>query len=505
MIIAAPFLGAAEKAYAAPDGCEAGVESDFNGDGWSDTVIGDPFATVAGQADAGRIVVLYGDADNRVGEGGRDVLWQGEEQVTGVPETGDRFGTALSAGDVDCDGYTDLVVGTPYEDFGATVDSGYVQVIWGSASGLGMETPSHDRTQASFGQPIRAHDHFGYAVDLLEDVSQGGTPAPDAYVLAIGVPGADVGGDNDAGAVAVRVAFDGGSESYWLTQDTPGVPGAAEPGDRFGSAVSCNFLTDDDTVDCAIGAPKEDIGSKKDAGTVIVINNIYFDDDLTGDSLDQNAPGVPGVAEAGDQYGRSLDTIVVGGTARLAVGAPGEDVGSVKNAGLVQLFSWDGDDPIAGTALTQNTPGVADSAQSGDIFGDQVAWSAPGPGDAQTRLAVSATKEDVGSASQAGMVQVFRMSNLGAEQTYTQATSGIAGGPGDGDHFGRSLAVVAGVSEKVLLVGVPDDSANSTGMVNVIPLTAGTPRFWKPGAGGIVSIGSGAFGASLASVTSGAE
>ena len=34
------------------------------------------------------------------------------------PEAGDRFGTALSSGDVDCDGYTDVVVGTPYEDFG---------------------------------------------------------------------------------------------------------------------------------------------------------------------------------------------------------------------------------------------------------------------------------------------------------------------------------------------------------------------------------------------------
>ena len=45
------------------------------------------------------------------------------------------------------------------------------------------------------------------------------------------------------------------------------------------------------------------------------------------------------MAEAGDQFGRSLDTVRVGGTTRLAVGVPGEDVGSDSNAGSVQLFS----------------------------------------------------------------------------------------------------------------------------------------------------------------------
>ena len=61
--------------------------------------------------------------------------------------------------------------------------------------------------------------------------------------------------------------------------------------------------------------------------------------------------------------------------------------------------------------------------------------------------------------------------------------------------------MVGGPSEKAMLVGVPDDSANTTGMVNVIPLTSGTPRFWKPGTSGILSAGAAAFGASLASVT----
>ena len=46
---------------------------DLNGDGYVDAVVGDPYATVNGQAEAGRIVVLFGDADGRIGEGARRV------------------------------------------------------------------------------------------------------------------------------------------------------------------------------------------------------------------------------------------------------------------------------------------------------------------------------------------------------------------------------------------------------------------------------------------------
>ena len=48
MVLAIPFLETTKAAYAAADGCETGVESDFNGDGRTDTVVADPYATVNG-------------------------------------------------------------------------------------------------------------------------------------------------------------------------------------------------------------------------------------------------------------------------------------------------------------------------------------------------------------------------------------------------------------------------------------------------------------------------
>ena len=125
----------------------------------------------------------------------RGTVSQGAGIVGGAPEVGDRFGFALAAADFDCDDYTDLVVGTPYEDIGGQADSGYVQIIWGSADGLGSGVASRQITQTNFpNADITAGDQFGYAVDALEDVGQGGTPAPDAYAVAIGVPGGDIGG-----------------------------------------------------------------------------------------------------------------------------------------------------------------------------------------------------------------------------------------------------------------------------------------------------------------------
>ena len=225
---------------------------------------------------------------------------------------------------------------------------------------------------------MHAGDQFGFAVDLLEDVGQGGTPEPDAFALGVGAPGFNVGVDNDAGWVGILAAVDGGNLT--VTQDSPGIPGAAEPGDRFGASISLNYLVGaTGIVDAAVGAPNEDIGSLADAGQVTVLRDVY--DEIDGGLVyDQNSSGVPGAAEAGDRFGRSLDSIVVGATSRLAVGIPGEDVGSVSNAGSVQLFSESSDVLNPGTALTQNTTGVGDSSQAGDLFGDTVAFAPAGVG-----------------------------------------------------------------------------------------------------------------------------
>ena len=486
-------------AYAAA--CASTQSSDFNGDGFSDAAVADPYATVAGVAQAGRVVVLYGAADGRIGEGStRQTVNQGAAMVSGSPESSDRFGFALASADLDGDGCHDLVVGSPYEDSGSNVDSGLVQVIYGDPGGLGVGRPSRDLTQTFFGEVTRAGDQFGYSVDALDDVFQGGTSDPEAYALGIGAPGFDVSGRNDAGWAGFLAATDGAISSMDATQDTPGVPGVAEAGDRFGSAVSINNLVrEGGTVDAAVGVPGEDVGAATNAGAVTILADLY-DRIETGVGFDQDSPGVAGSAETGDQFGRNLDTVRVGDTTHLVVGVPGEDVGNQSNAGAVQLFRSANRTtvtPLAG--LSQDTAGVSGVAEAGDLFGDDVTFGTTGtPANTQVQLAVGAASED-GAAVNSGAVWVFPLNNLDAETVYTQDSSGMPGGVDANDRFGSSLAVVRGASERALLIGVPDDVDLPSGMVNVVPFGGATKRYWAPGVNGIPAAGASRFGDTIAS------
>src|SRR4051794_4697788 len=99
--------------------------------------------------------------------------------------------------------------------------------------------------------------------------------------LAVGVPGEDIGTVADAGAVnviygggGISVLNPGGLKSAGnrvFSQDTPGVEGVAEKGDRFGSALAWGDFNHDGFDDLAVGVPGEDIGTVVNAGAVNVL------------------------------------------------------------------------------------------------------------------------------------------------------------------------------------------------------------------------------------------
>lgn len=467
-----------------PDGCTAGVATDFNGDGWPDLVVGDPTATVAGLANAGTITVSYGTGPGTIGNGISETFSENDLGSMDGASAGDQFGFGLDSADINCDGYTDLLVGTPYEDVGMYANAGVVHLFYGGLFGLGGAVWFD---AADFGMSLAAGDRFGYAVDVQEDVGQGGTPAPDAYALAIGAPGRDVGGDIDAGAVAVRVPLDGGSFSQWYHSDSPGVPGAAEPGDQLGTSVAVGEITGDGLVDVAVGAPYEDIGSVKNAGDVTVLEDVYdgFEDAFL---LDQGRPGVPGSIEAADWFGYSLDAEKVGQVWRLAVGIPHEDVGSDTDAGWAQVFSASGSSLVPGVALNQDTSGVNGSSEAGDLFGHVVAWVPPGAGDARSRLAVAVPGED-GTAADTGLVQIIPIFDPGDDTSYSQASPGVVGAAQAGDKFGQAISVLTTPGEQALIVGTPSDVGNPDGVVAIIPLDGGALRALLPDDPGASSFG----------------
>jgi hypothetical protein len=227
-------------------------------------------------------------------------------------------------------------------------------------------------------------------------------------------------------------------------------------------------------------------------GAFTVLNDLYTGV-VAGQAYDQDSSGVPGTPENNDAFGQVMDSVRAGSTTHLAVGIPSEDIGSAADAGSVQLFTSNGVTLTPGVGLTQDITNVSDVSEAGDQFGRRIVLAPPGLSDTKTRLAVAAPLEDA-AATDSGLVQIFPLDDLGAEATYDQNSTGIDGTAAANDHFGDGLGFAAGVSERSILVGVPDDVEFPNGMVNVIPLTGGSLRSWRPGAGGVPSTGSDRFG-----------
>jgi hypothetical protein len=148
--------------------------------------------------------------------------------VPGAGEADDGFGTAVSTGDINGDGYADVVVSAPGEDVGSAKEAGSVTVLFGSASGLKTDSGVKSYTQDTAGVPGSAEswDRFGSAVGL-SDVTRDGKAD-----LVIGVDG-----ENSTGGLwTLR-----GSASGLTTSGAQGITTTAvslKAGANFGSVVA---------------------------------------------------------------------------------------------------------------------------------------------------------------------------------------------------------------------------------------------------------------------------
>src|SRR5215216_4169956 len=161
-------------------------------------------------------------------------------------------------------------------------------------------------------------------------------------------PGRVTGTITNAGAVTVLYGSAtglSGSGAQVFSQDSPGVLGAAEAEDGFGSALGVGDFDNDGADDLAIGVPSEGFGAISQAGAV---NLLYGSGSgLTATANQQFLQGVGGVlgtAELGDEFGFALATGDYNNDtfADLAVGVPFEDIGSILDAGAVDTLNGSG-------------------------------------------------------------------------------------------------------------------------------------------------------------------
>ncbi|MFD4988177.1 FG-GAP-like repeat-containing protein [Streptomyces sp. NPDC058374] len=140
---------------------------------------------------------------------------------------------AVDIGDVDGDGYDDVVTGS-----GAATAK--VTVAYGSASGLSGREDSFDQSLPGFYGAQEKGDRLGSCVAVADVTGDGRAE------IALGISGEDFSGLKDAGSVALlhgSATGVTGEGRQVLHQNTAGVPGVAESGDAFGAA--CALLDTD--------------------------------------------------------------------------------------------------------------------------------------------------------------------------------------------------------------------------------------------------------------------
>ncbi|MFF5174164.1 FG-GAP and VCBS repeat-containing protein [Micromonospora sp. NPDC000089] len=143
---------------------------------------------VTGIADRNQVYVVQG-GPNGFGAT-RRLYTQDTPGVPGVDEEYDYFGSALAVGDTDRDGYPDLVIGAKYEtgaDPVASYRSGAITVLRGSATGL-TTTGAKVLTQNSSGVPSTS-ERTDYLGNAVTVVDTDRDGSPEVYVGGNGEDG----------------------------------------------------------------------------------------------------------------------------------------------------------------------------------------------------------------------------------------------------------------------------------------------------------------------------
>ncbi|MCB5906984.1 FG-GAP-like repeat-containing protein [Streptomyces pinistramenti] len=277
-----------------------------------------------------------------------------EVQTVSVADS-DEEAFGLTAGDINGDGADDVFVTRAMEE---SARPG--AVLLGGRNGLTKQTgDGPEALPATFGD------------------FNGDGKADLAYREA---PGDIVEGPwTDSGTVKVRYGTRNGlgSRTATFTQATPGVPGANEKGDVFGASLAAGEVDGDGRDELAVGVPGESIGSKRKAGSTVLLKGSA--DGLTGagaQAFSQDTAGVPGVAEAGDEFGGNVRLLDINGDGRadLADSAPGE------NAGAGAVWSVPGSSSGLDTGkATSFAPGDLGAPATRSAFGDNFNGSTPSP------------------------------------------------------------------------------------------------------------------------------
>ncbi len=273
----------------------------------------------------------------------------------------------------------------------------------------------------------------------------------------------------------VRVAPQGRRASYRPVRGRSAVPAKSTVGPRAD-------FNGDGRGDLAIGVPGEGVGSAGNAGGVNVLYGTASGLASAGNQFwSQASSGVLGAAETDDGFGSAVvvNDFNHDGFSDLAVGVPYEGIGSVANAGGVNIIygSGSGLTSVGNQFWSQDSGSIHGQAEAGDEFGFALA-SRDFNGDGYADLAVGVPGQAGGGFGAEGAINVLYGSAHGLTAKRDQLIKGEDGN----NRFGTALAAgdFDGDGEPDLAVGAPDAENGghaAAGMVLELTGTAKGLRF----------------------------
>jgi hypothetical protein len=325
-------------------GDEAGYSvsgaGDINNDGIADVIVGAYKASPPGRSEAGMAYAIFGpivDDEDGSADGYVDLSFA-NMQISGA-SGGDQLSHSVSgAGDINNDGYDDLLLGAPNATSGTTYTGAVFIVLGGSGGAVEGDIDLVTDADARY-VGVNGADQAGFAVAAAGDVDDDGYDD-----FAVGAPGYDQAGSESGAVFLVLGGTDavcsgvGACEDFYLSSADTIIIG--ERNDDFaGSSVDGGAdLNDDDVPDLVVGARLEDSTASDagasyimfgpfDSGTVdLSISDGKFSGgvatdwlgasvsagmDVTGDGVDDMMLGAPNRDDVGTEGGAAF--LVAGG------------------------------------------------------------------------------------------------------------------------------------------------------------------------------------------------